>query len=113
MAEQVYLYSYVPPLGENIPVSVKPFPVYYLVPTEDEIKWAVTQLRNHHTRVPSRIWSKHLKGWLAAAREKGREEAVADQENPTEGMMTAGLDRLGGKVRRRSGRRHLWRFPIG
>ena len=40
-ADQVDLYSYVPPPGENIPVSVEPFLVDDLVPTEDEIEWAV------------------------------------------------------------------------
>ena len=33
-AERVELYSYVPPLGDNIPIYVEPFPVDDLVPTE-------------------------------------------------------------------------------
>ena len=45
-AERVALYSYVPPLGKNIPISVKPFLVYDSVPKEDDIEWAVKQLRN-------------------------------------------------------------------
>ena len=40
MAERVELYSYVPPPGENIPVSIDPFPVDDSVPMEDEIEWA-------------------------------------------------------------------------
>ena len=32
-AERVELYSYVPPPGKNIPISVEPFPVDNLVPT--------------------------------------------------------------------------------
>ena len=48
-AERVELYSYVPPLGTNISISVQPFPVDDLVPKEDEIEWAVTQLRNHRS----------------------------------------------------------------
>ena len=36
-AERVDLYSYVPPPGENIPVSIEPFPLDDLVPTEDDI----------------------------------------------------------------------------
>ena len=32
-AERVDLYSYVPPLRENIPISVEPFPVDDLLPT--------------------------------------------------------------------------------
>ena len=39
-AERVELYSYVPPPGENIPVSIDPFPVDDSVPMEDEIEWA-------------------------------------------------------------------------
>ena len=44
MSEQVELYSYVPPPGENNPVSVEPLPVDNLVPTEENIEWAVTRL---------------------------------------------------------------------
>ena len=43
-AEQVDLYHYVPPPGENIPVSIEPFLAKDSVPTEDEIEWAVNQL---------------------------------------------------------------------
>ena len=35
--ERVELYSYVPPPGTNIPISVQPFLVDDSVPTEDEI----------------------------------------------------------------------------
>ena len=45
MAERVDLYSYVPSPGTNIPISVKPVPVDDSVPTEDEIKGAVKNLR--------------------------------------------------------------------
>ena len=34
-AERVDLYSYVPPLGGDIPVSVEPFSVYDSLPTEE------------------------------------------------------------------------------
>ena len=71
-AERVDLYIYVPALGENIPVSVDPFPVDYLIPTEEEIEGGVTRLRNHHSRGPSGMLSEHLKGWLAAASNKER-----------------------------------------
>ena len=37
-AERVGLYSYVPPPGTNISISVEPFPVDDLVPTEDKIE---------------------------------------------------------------------------
>ena len=39
--EQVDLYSYMSPPGENISISVDPFLVDDSVPTEDEIEWAV------------------------------------------------------------------------
>ena len=48
-AERVDLYSYVPLLGENITVSVEPFPVEDLVPTEDKIKGSVKRLCNHRS----------------------------------------------------------------
>ena len=40
-AERVELYSYFPPPGANIPISVEPSPVDDLVPTEDEIEWVM------------------------------------------------------------------------
>ena len=46
-AERVNLYILVPPPEANIPVSVEPFSVDDSVPLEDEIEWAVKQLRNH------------------------------------------------------------------
>ena len=48
-AERVDLYSYVPLPGENITVSVEPFPVEDLVPTEDKIKGSVKRLCNHRS----------------------------------------------------------------
>ena len=72
-AERVDLYSYVPPLGDNISVAVEPFPVDYSVPMEDNIDWAVTQLHNHLFRWPSGMRAEHLKGWIAAARKKEKE----------------------------------------
>ena len=48
-AEREDLYSYVLPLGANIPIYVEPFPVDDLVPTEDEIEWAVKRLQNHRS----------------------------------------------------------------
>ena len=43
-AERVELYSYVPPPGRNIPISVQLFPVDDSVPTQHKIEWAVTLL---------------------------------------------------------------------
>ena len=73
-AEQVDLYRYIPPLAENIPISDEPFPVEYSVPVEDEIYWAVKQLRNHRSGGTSGMRAEHIKGWLVEARER---EAVA------------------------------------
>ena len=68
--EQVDLYQYVPPLGENIPVFVEPFPVEDLVPTEEEINCEVKQLRNNRSGGPSGMMAEHVKGWRAEARKK-------------------------------------------
>ena len=62
--EQVDLYQYVPPLGENIPVFVEPFPVEDLVPTEEEKKWTVKRLRNHCSAGPSGVRAEHTKVWM-------------------------------------------------
>ena len=62
------LYSYVLPLGENIPISVQPFPVDDSVPTEDEVEWAVKQLCNHRSGGLSGMRSEHLNKCLATAR---------------------------------------------
>ena len=69
-AERVDLYSYLTSLGANIPISIEPFPVDYLVPIEGEIKWAVNCQRNHRSGGPSGMQAQHLKGWLVAVRKK-------------------------------------------
>ena len=70
MADRVDLYCHVQPPGDNITVSIEPFPVEDLVPTEDEIEWVVKRLQNHRSRGPSGMWVEHLKGWLAEARKE-------------------------------------------
>ena len=60
-AERVALYSYVPPPGENIPISIRPFLVDESVPEEDEIEWAVKRLCNNRSRGPSGMRAEHLK----------------------------------------------------
>ena len=50
-SERVDLYSYLPPLGANIPISLEPFPVDDLVRTEYEIEGAVKRLQNHRSGV--------------------------------------------------------------
>ena len=51
-AERVDLYRHITPPRENIPVSVDPFQVEELVPTEDKIEWAVKRLQNHRSGDP-------------------------------------------------------------
>ena len=50
------------------------------VPIEDEIEGAVKCLRNHRSGGILGMRSEHLKGWLAAARKKEKEEAEAGKE---------------------------------
>ena len=40
----MHLYRHIPPPGENIHVSVDPFQVEDLVPTEDKIEYVVKRL---------------------------------------------------------------------
>ena len=67
-AQRVEMYSYIPPPGTNIPISLQPFLVEDSVPTEENIEWAVTRLCNHRSGGPSGMWAEHLKRWLAEAR---------------------------------------------
>ena len=60
-----------------------------LVPTEDKIEWAAKLLCNHRSVGPLGMRADHLKGWLAAARKKEKEEAVAGEEK-TEGNRGGG-----------------------
>ena len=77
-AERVNLYSYVPSLGENIPVSVKPVEVDDSVPTEDKIEEAVKKLRRNRfggavgdaSRAPEKLARGVQKG-KAGGRERG------------------------------------------
>ena len=59
--DRVELYCHVPPPGDNIHVFIEPLQVDELVPTEDEIEWAVKQLRNHRSGTPSGIRADQLK----------------------------------------------------
>ena len=52
-----------------------PFVVDDSVPMEDEIEWAVTQLRNHRSGGPSGMRAEHLKRWLVTARNSEKEKA--------------------------------------
>ena len=45
---------------------------------EDNIEWAVKRPQNHRSGGTSWMRSKHLKGWLAAARKNDKEEAAAE-----------------------------------
>ena len=77
------LYSYVPPLGTKIPISVQPFAVDDLVPTEEEIEWAVMRLRNHRSGGPSGMRAEHLKRWIAKARKAEKEKEKDEKEEAT------------------------------
>ena len=70
-AERTELYSQVPSLGENIPLTVELALIDDLLPTEDEIAAAVKKLRRNRSGGPSRIRAEHIKGWLAAAKRGG------------------------------------------
>ena len=78
--ERVELYSYVPPPGKNISISVQPFPVDDSVPTEDEIEWAVKRLHNNRSGGPSGMWTENLKRWLATARKAEKDKETAEKE---------------------------------
>ena len=62
LAQCIDLYLQVPPPGENILVSINPFQMEDLVPTEGEIEWVVRRLQNNCSRVLSGIREEHLKG---------------------------------------------------
>ena len=94
------LYSYVPPTGDDIPISVEPFPVNDSVPTEEDIKWAVTQLQNHISRGLSGMRAELLKGWLSEVSKKEREEEETEQATMVEGT-TEVNNRTGGRGRRK------------
>ena len=66
-ADRVDLYSYVPPPGENIPVTIILADVDDSVALEDQNTDAVKKLRRNSSGGPSGMRAEHLKGWLAAA----------------------------------------------
>ena len=51
-----------------------------MVPTEEEIEWAVKRLRNHRSREASWIWAKKLKRWLEDARKAEKYATMAGME---------------------------------
>ena len=59
-AERVDLYSYVPSLGGNIPVTVTPAEVDDSVTMEDQIEDAVKKLRRNRSGGPSGMRAEHL-----------------------------------------------------
>ena len=62
--EEVALHHHIPPLGENISVSVDPFTWYESVTMENDIEWAVRRLRDNRSSSPSGIRVEHLQQWL-------------------------------------------------
>ena len=83
-AERVELYSYVPPPRTNIPISGQPFPVDDSVPTDYNIEWAVTRLRNHCSGGTSGMRAEHLKRWLATAQKSEKEKDGKEAATTTE-----------------------------
>ena len=69
-AERVELHHHIPTPGENIPVSVDPFPLDELVPMEDDIEWAVRRMWDNHSGGPSRIRAEHLQQWIWEAQKE-------------------------------------------
>ena len=65
---------------KKTPIYVQPLPVDESVPTEDDIEWAVTRLRNHRSRGTSGMRTEHLKRWLAMARKSEKEKETAEKE---------------------------------
>ena len=101
-----------PPLYDNIKISIESFPLDDLVPTEDEIDWAVTELKNHCSRGRSGMRDKHIKGWLLEVIRKESEELVKEQATPAE-VTTSVLNGTGGGGQRRKGGRRLQKRPTG
>ena len=63
--------------------GVSTFPLEESIPTEVEIEWAVKRLRNNRSGGASGMRAEHLKGWSVAARNKEKEQAAAEKDNPT------------------------------
>ena len=82
-AERITLYCHVPPPGDNIPISVEPFQVYYLVPTEDKIELVFQRLINNLSGSNSSMRVEHLRGWLEEDR-KAEAEAATETTGETE-----------------------------
>ena len=82
--EREELYSYVPPPGTNIPISVKPFPVDDSVPMEYQIEWSVTRLCNHRSGEPLGVGVEHLKRWMAAAQKAEKDTTTTARAETAE-----------------------------
>ena len=64
-----------------------PSAIYYSIPTEEGVEWAVLSLRGRQLGGPSRMCAKHLRVWLqehraAEAVEEVETEAVAETSGP-------------------------------
>ena len=77
-----------------IPVSINPFQVEYLVPTEDKIEWAVRRIQNNRQR-PLGVRANHFQEWLVEAR-KEEEEAAKVMEGAEAAIGVPGVGRGGG-----------------
>ena len=101
-AERVALYSYVPLLGENIPVTIQPFLVDDLVTEEGEIEWGVKRLCNNRSGGVLRMWAEHVKRWLAAARKAEKDGITAGGDERATAKETGGGQRIQRHKRKRT-----------
>ena len=75
-AEQVTLHQSVPPPGDNISVSVDPFPVSDSIYDEEEIEWFAKCLRPNCSLGPLGILAEHLRRWMSEARKEEEDTAM-------------------------------------
>ena len=76
MAERVVWYCRKPPLGDNIPISVDPFPLEDSITTEEKTKWEMRRLRVNPYGSPSGMREDHLRKCLREDRKEA--EAAAE-----------------------------------
>ena len=54
------MYCHISPLGENIHITFKPFPMDALVHMEDDIEWAMRRMKSNRSGGPSGMRAEHL-----------------------------------------------------
>ena len=84
------MYSYVPPPGGNIPVTIQPFMVDDSMPEEGEIEGAVKRLCNNRSGGASRMRAEHVKCWLAAERKAEKDGSTSGGDERATAKETGG-----------------------